>query len=104
MDKGAPTADDGGGGGGSNGIASSATGAAAGTEELRAAASTAFRPVPGAAPFGGAPATRAIPTTSKVIVIGAGPAGIGTAALLEKCGINTVVLERGDVGQSFLTW
>jgi flavin-dependent dehydrogenase len=45
-----------------------------------------------------------IPKTATVIVIGAGPAGVGTAALLEKCGLDVVVLERGEVGQSFLTW
>ena len=39
-----------------------------------------------------------------VIVVGAGPAGLGTAALLEKCGIDVVVLERGEVGQTFKAW
>ena len=39
-----------------------------------------------------------------VIVVGAGPAGLGTAGLLEKCGIDVIVLERGEVGQTFKAW
>ena len=34
-----------------------------------------------------------------VIVVGAGPGGLGTAALLTRAGVQTVLLERGtDVG------
>ncbi len=39
-----------------------------------------------------------------VIVVGAGPAGIGVAALLEKCAIPALVLERGRIGESFFQW
>ena len=42
--------------------------------------------------------------TATVIVVGAGPAGLGTAGLLEKCGIDVIVLERGEVGQTFKAW
>jgi len=39
-----------------------------------------------------------------VVIIGAGPAGIGIAALLSQCAIPTLILERGRVGESFLKW
>ncbi|MEM8834105.1 MAG: NAD(P)/FAD-dependent oxidoreductase [Pseudomonadota bacterium] len=39
-----------------------------------------------------------------VIIIGAGPAGIGVAALLSQCAIPTLVLERGHVGESLKKW
>ena len=39
-----------------------------------------------------------------VVVIGAGPAGIGVAALLVQCGIPALVLERGRIGESLLQW
>ena len=74
-----------------------------------AAAAAGVGPVPGAAAAAapaaaGGRAARPIPREATVIVIGAGPAGIGTAALLEQCGIDVVVLERGEVGQSFKAW
>ncbi|MEM9838218.1 MAG: NAD(P)/FAD-dependent oxidoreductase [Pseudomonadota bacterium] len=39
-----------------------------------------------------------------VVIVGAGPAGIGIAALLFRCGIPTIILERGRVGESLLRW
>ncbi len=42
--------------------------------------------------------------THPVIIVGAGPAGIGTAALLSRCAIPSLVLERGRIGESFLQW
>lgn len=39
-----------------------------------------------------------------VIVVGAGPAGIGVAALLTRCEIPVLILERGRIGESFLRW
>jgi len=42
-----------------------------------------------------------------VIVVGAGPAGLGCAALLRQMGLprdQLMVLERGDVGESFRRW
>lgn len=45
-----------------------------------------------------------IPRKATVIIVGAGPAGLGTAALLKQCGIDVVVLERGEVGQTFKAW
>ena len=41
---------------------------------------------------------------TSVLIVGAGPAGIGVAALLAQCGVDCVVLERGRVGESFLRW
>jgi len=40
----------------------------------------------------------------KVIIIGAGPSGIGVAAVLKKMRIPFIILERKDVGASFLGW
>lgn len=40
----------------------------------------------------------------EVIVVGAGPAGLGVAVLLKKLGIDFVVLEKDDVGSSFRKW
>lgn len=40
----------------------------------------------------------------EVIVVGAGPAGVGISIILKKVGINFTVLERYDVGSSFLRW
>ena len=39
-----------------------------------------------------------------VIVVGAGPAGIGVSILLQKLGINYVILERSSIGASFKKW
>lgn len=39
-----------------------------------------------------------------VIVVGAGPAGIGVSILLQKLGINYVILERNSIGASFKKW
>ncbi|MEM6899583.1 MAG: NAD(P)-binding domain-containing protein [Pseudomonadota bacterium] len=39
-----------------------------------------------------------------VIIIGAGPAGIGIGALLSRCAIPALILERGRIGESFLQW
>ena len=40
----------------------------------------------------------------EVVVVGAGPSGIGVSIILQKMGINFTVLERNDVGGSFLKW
>ncbi|MEM7462304.1 MAG: NAD(P)-binding domain-containing protein [Pseudomonadota bacterium] len=42
--------------------------------------------------------------THPIIVVGAGPAGIGIGALLARCAIPTLILERGRVGESMLRW
>lgn len=39
-----------------------------------------------------------------VVVVGAGPAGIGVSILLQKLGINYVILEKSSVGDSFKKW
>ena len=39
-----------------------------------------------------------------VIIIGAGPAGIGVAALLAQANIPAIILERGRIGESFHLW
>jgi putative flavoprotein involved in K+ transport len=39
-----------------------------------------------------------------VAIVGAGPAGLGTAAVLRDLGIDCVVLERETIGASFLRW
>ena len=39
-----------------------------------------------------------------MLIVGAGPAGLGAAALLKKCGVPCVVIERGRIGESFLSW
>lgn len=41
----------------------------------------------------------------KIIIVGAGPAGIGTACALEEAGIQDyIILEKGNVGNSFKNW
>jgi putative flavoprotein involved in K+ transport len=41
--------------------------------------------------------------TSPVIIVGAGPAGLGTAAVLKKAGIDSVILDQGDfIGERWL--
>ncbi len=42
--------------------------------------------------------------SSKVIVVGAGPAGIGVGIVLKKMGVPFVILERDGVGSSFQKW
>lgn len=44
------------------------------------------------------------PREATVIIVGSGPAGLGTAALFEQCGIDVVVLERGEIAQTFRSW
>ncbi|MEM7110081.1 MAG: NAD(P)/FAD-dependent oxidoreductase [Bacteroidota bacterium] len=39
-----------------------------------------------------------------VIVVGAGPAGLGVAVLLKKLGIDFIILEKDDIGSSFRKW
>ncbi|MEM6780818.1 MAG: NAD(P)/FAD-dependent oxidoreductase [Pseudomonadota bacterium] len=39
-----------------------------------------------------------------VVIIGAGPAGIGIGALLAQCAIPAFILERGRIGESFHRW
>ncbi|WP_299292162.1 NAD(P)/FAD-dependent oxidoreductase [Nitrosopumilus sp.] len=40
----------------------------------------------------------------EVVVVGAGPSGIGIAIILKKMGINFTVIERNEIGSSFLKW
>ena len=40
----------------------------------------------------------------EVVVVGAGPSGIGVSIILQKMGVNFTVLDRNDVGSSFLKW
>jgi len=40
----------------------------------------------------------------EVVVVGAGPSGIGISVILKKMGINFTVLERNEIGSSFLKW
>jgi len=40
----------------------------------------------------------------KVIIVGSGPAGIGIAALLNQTDIDYLVLEKNEIGGSFLQW
>ncbi|MEO1305800.1 MAG: NAD(P)/FAD-dependent oxidoreductase [Pseudomonadota bacterium] len=42
--------------------------------------------------------------THPIIVIGAGPAGIGIGALLAQCALPALILERGRIGESLLQW
>ncbi|MEM6523261.1 MAG: NAD(P)/FAD-dependent oxidoreductase [Bacteroidota bacterium] len=39
-----------------------------------------------------------------VIVVGAGPAGLGVSVLLKKLGIDFIILEKDDIGSSFKKW
>ena len=43
-------------------------------------------------------------TIINVIIVGAGPAGIGIASLLNQTGIDYIVLEKKEIGASFLEW
>ena len=42
-------------------------------------------------------------TTTDVLVVGAGPIGLETAALLQREGRRVLVIDRGAVGQT-MTW
>ncbi len=39
-----------------------------------------------------------------VVIVGAGPAGIGVAVLLHNLGISYIVLEKSTIGASFKKW
>ena len=41
---------------------------------------------------------------TNVAIVGAGPAGIGIATLLNQTDIDYVVLEKNEIGTSFLKW
>lgn len=41
---------------------------------------------------------------NKVVIVGAGPAGIGVASLLQKSGIDYIILEKSEIGASFTEW
>lgn len=41
---------------------------------------------------------------TSVLIVGAGPAGIGAASLLKQCGVPCVIIERGRIGESLLSW
>ena len=36
-----------------------------------------------------------------VVVVGAGPSGIGVSIILQKMGVNFIILDRNNVGSSF---
>ncbi|MEM1132822.1 MAG: NAD(P)-binding domain-containing protein [Pseudomonadota bacterium] len=42
--------------------------------------------------------------TYPVVIIGAGPAGIGIGALLSQCAVPALILERGRIGESMKRW
>ncbi len=42
--------------------------------------------------------------TRDVVIVGAGAAGIGTAVVLKRMGINFVIVEKDDIGASFMKW
>ena len=43
-------------------------------------------------------------TIINVIIVGAGPAGIGIASILNQTDIDYIVLEKKEIGASFLEW
>jgi putative flavoprotein involved in K+ transport len=43
-------------------------------------------------------------STNDVLIVGAGPAGLGVAAALARVGIDAVVLDRDGIGASFRAW
>ncbi len=42
--------------------------------------------------------------THPIVIVGAGPAGIGMAALLSRCAMPALILERNRIGESFHQW
>ncbi len=40
----------------------------------------------------------------KIIIVGAGPAGVGMACLLKRCKVDAIILDQGRIGESFLSW
>ena len=43
--------------------------------------------------------------TPKVLIVGAGPAGLGVALALKKCGVSELlIVDARDVGASFQSW
>ena len=51
------------------------------------------------------PQLKSLPNVVDVAVVGAGPAGLGTAIALKDAGVgNYVVLERSSIGESFRRW
>ena len=44
------------------------------------------------------------PKKYKTIIVGAGSAGLGTAVVLERLGIEYIVLEKDEIGSSFKKW
>ena len=40
----------------------------------------------------------------EAVVVGAGPSGIGVSIILQKMGVKFTVLDRNNVGSSFLKW
>ena len=42
--------------------------------------------------------------TADVLIVGAGPAGIGMAAMLNRIGVTSTILERHEIGASFRRW
>jgi len=43
-------------------------------------------------------------TTAPLIIVGAGPAGLGCAIALQACGIQTRILDAREIATSFLAW
>ncbi|BDD05548.1 NAD(P)/FAD-dependent oxidoreductase [Aureibacter tunicatorum] len=43
-------------------------------------------------------------TVANVVIVGSGPAGIGVASLLNQTDIDYIVIEKKDIGNSFLEW
>ena len=43
-------------------------------------------------------------TFINAVIVGAGPSGIGIASLFSRTDIDYIVLEKGNVGSSFLGW
>ena len=43
-------------------------------------------------------------SNNDVVIVGAGPAGIGVAVTLKRMGINFVIVEKDSIGSSFKKW